>query len=389
MSEHENTQERGQRGLLAWLTNRFAGEGLDPEITEVATEPEDGKGIHDPRELRRRQLLDDVSRFLMTHRLEVNSYTLGVAHDVITGSDVRLSRLIEQRVSSRQPVTLDWLEQAGRNSGRNDGSEMLKALMQRLEESLEEFARTTRDAGTATREYQSALEGHVGELEQVGKAGLVISDLAAIARVMLGRTREIEDQMSRSEKRTMALQKNLEEARRSAETDHLTGLPNRRAFEGVLEKTVEEAKAAGEQLCVAFCDIDHFKRVNDTHGHEAGDRVLKAVAQTLARISNDHCHVARHGGEEFVVLFRGKTLVEAHAILDKARDSMAERKLVNRATDMPFGRITFSGGLADVFAHPKPGDALRAADEALYAAKNGGRNQIVVAGEGPPLESVA
>ena len=324
-------------------------------------------------------MLSDISSFLVTHRLEVSPYTLAIAHDVITGSDQRLARLIEERVDARKPVTLEWLEDAGRNTGRNDGAAMLNALMAKLESSLEAFGRTTLDARQATSAYNSALEAHVGELEQVSKAGVVISELATIAKVMLERTREIEQEMTRSELQTRALQKNLDEARRKAEMDHLTGLPNRRAFENVLQREHEAALAAGEPLCVAFCDIDHFKRVNDSHGHEAGDRVLRAVAKSLARISNDRCHVARHGGEEFVILFRGKTLEEAWRTLDDTRAAMSERRMVNRATDMPFGQITFSGGVADVFAHPSPREALKAADEALYAAKNHGRNRVLKA----------
>ena len=112
--------------------------------------------------------------------------------------------------------------------------------------------------------------------------------------------------------------------------------------------------------------------------------MLKVVAETLSRISDSRCHVARHGGEEFAVLFRALTLEKAWDRLDHAREEIAERRLVNRATDMPFGRVTFSGGIADVFAYSSRSDALRAADEALYAAKQSGRNRILLAGETPP-----
>lgn len=366
-----------RKGILAWL-----GIGSGPAESETN---EDGRttgaepAVEDPRERRRRQLLADLGSFLLTHRLEVNAYTLAIAHDVITGCDPRLAALIEQRVLARQPITLDWLEEAGRTSGRSDGFAQLNALMAKLETSVEEFGQTTVAAKTAACDYNSALEQHVNELQQVSKAGVVITELATIARVMLDRTREIEKEMSRSELQTRALQVSLEEARRKAEMDHLTGLPNRRAFENVLEKQHHAAVKGGEPLCVAFCDIDHFKRVNDTHGHEAGDRVIRAVAHTLQKISDDRCHVARHGGEEFVILFRGKTLEEACEALDEAREAMADRRLVNRATDVPFGRITFSGGIADVFAYESPRAALKAADDALYAAKNLGRNCVVKA----------
>ena len=376
MTAHDPLFAREQRGILRWLG--FGSAPVPDDCDETAPVAAN-TGIDDPRERRRRQLLADVGSFLLTHRLEVNPWTLAIAHDAITGADQKLARLIEQRVARREPVTMEWLDEAGRNTGRNDGSAMLNSLMVKLESSLDDFGNTTRTARSAATEYNSALEAHVGELEQVSKAGVVISELATIAKVMLERTREIEQEMSRSEMQTRSLQSELESARRTAESDHLTGLPNRRAFDAALERELVIAKQTGEPLCVAFVDVDHFKKVNDTHGHEAGDRVLKAVAQTLSKISNDTCHVARHGGEEFVVLLRGKSLDEAWKVLDGTREAMAERKLVNRATDMPFGTITFSGGIADIFAFPDHRAALKAADEALYAAKAGGRNQIAIA----------
>ncbi|MFN3425129.1 MAG: diguanylate cyclase [Novosphingobium meiothermophilum] len=274
---------------------------------------------------------------------------------------------------------------------KGDGlADRLVALMTRLEESLEDFATTATSAREATSEYGAALQQHVDDLEQVSRAGVVITELAALAKAMMHRTREIEHNLKESEKRTLALQQSLDEARRVADEDHLTGLPNRRAFETLLAREYAEARAAGDPLCVAFVDIDHFKRINDTHGHSAGDRVLKVVAETLNRISDARCHVARHGGEEFAVLFRGLSLRKAWERLDQARQEIAERRLVNRATDMPFGRVTFSGGIADLNAYPGKSEALKAADEALYAAKQAGRNLILLAGEAPsPLRDAA
>ena len=365
---------REQFGILRWLRFGSAGQVETAATAEQQAEPLP-EGSDNPREQQRHKLLYDINDFIQTHRLDVNPYTLAIAHDVITGTDPRLAHLIETRIATFQPVTMEWLEE----TGRNDGSELLNALMAKFESSLEEFSQTTKTARTATNDFNSALETHVGELEQVSKAGMVISELAAIAKVMLQRTREIEQKMSRSEMQTRALQSNLEEARRKAELDHLTGLPNRRAFENALEQEIAAARAAEEPLCVAFCDIDHFKRINDGHGHEAGDRVLKEVAQTLAQIADDHCHVSRHGGEEFAILFRGRTVDEACQKLDAMREAMAERRLVNRETQVPFGSITFSAGIADIFAYGNYRAALRAADDALYAAKNNGRNKVLKA----------
>ena len=207
---------------------------------------------------------------------------------------------------------------------------------------------------------------------------------------MMERSIAIENELACSERRAQVLQTSLEETRRIADMDHLTGLPNRRAFDHMLDREIREARDAGESLCVAFVDIDHFKRVNDTHGHPAGDRVLKFVGETLNRIADARCFVSRHGGEEFAVLWRNHTVEKAWKKLDSAREEIAERRLVNRTNDTPFGRITFSGGIADVFAYADKSAALKAADEALYSAKQSGRNRILKAGDEPdPLVKAA
>ena len=328
--------------------------------------------------LRIRQL-EEVGRFLNHHGLEVTGTTLAIAYGYLNGTDPRITQLIDRQIQARHPVTMEWLDEMLSQPEREDEVAVMVKLMERLEISIEDFGKTSKEARTATSEYSSALEAHVDELEQVSKAGVVISELAAIAKVMLKRTRMIEKQMVRNDAQTRNLRHRLDEARRTAEEDHLTGLPNRRAFEAYFEQEYREARASAQTLAVAFCDIDHFKLVNDTHGHDAGDRVIRLVAQSLARISNDHCHVARHGGEEFVVLFRNVALADAVASLDRLRQEMAERRLVNRANDLPFGQVTFSGGIADVFTFSDRRAALRAADAALYRAKREGRNRISVA----------
>jgi diguanylate cyclase len=374
---------RGSRSrLLRWL-----GLAGDTEFQEDS--PDVTSFVRDvtAREIwlpAKRRLLAKVADFLIDHDLEVMPWTLEIAYDCVTGAKPKLAQMILERTEAGQAISIVWLEQVLREEEGESSSELLAALMARLEGTLEEFTNATTHARSATTEYGVALQQHVDDLEQVGRAGAVITELAALAKAMMQRTREIEHNLSESERRAIELQTSLDEARRVADEDHLTGLPNRRAFEVLFEKEYAAAKEAGEPLCVAFCDIDHFKRINDSHGHAAGDRVLKIVAETLSQISDARCHVARHGGEEFAVLFRALTPQKAWDRLDHARETISERRLVNRATDMPFGRVTFSGGVADVFAYKTRSDALRAADEALYAAKQSGRNCILMAGQTPP-----
>ena len=337
----------------------------------------------------KRRMISKVADFLIDHDLEVLPATLSIAYECVTGGAPRLAQLILERTEKGLPVTLGWIEEQRGESNNDKHGEALAVLMGRLECSLHDFSEAATGARSATSDYSTALQRHVDDLENVSRAGVVITELATLTRAMMARTIAIESELISSEKRAQSLQTTLEETRRLADMDHLTGLPNRRAFDHMLEREIREAKSAGEALSVAFVDIDHFKHVNDTHGHPAGDRVLKFVSETLNRISDARCFVARHGGEEFAVLWRNHSVELAWEKLNEAREEIAARRLVNRANDTPFGQITFSGGIADVFGYPDKSAALKAADEALYAAKQSGRNRILRAGEEPDPQQKA
>ena len=367
------TQESRTAGnnILGWLgfgrgTNTPAN-GEAPPVTDL------GRRV-------RQDLLDQIASFLLDNQLEVTADNLTVAHGVFAGLNPGLKRRIQRHLDEGEPITQDWLDKATATDTMSE-DDAIEQLADKLEQNIDEFSASTRTARTATTLYGDALEQHVDQLEAAPDAGELIANLTSYARAMLDRSRKAEAELRDRESEAASLRRNLDRARRDAEVDFLTGLPNRRAFEALLEKEFRKAQAALESLSVAFCDIDHFKAVNDSHGHEAGDRILRVVAQTLAMISDDRCHIARHGGEEFVMLFRGVNPQEALARLDQAREQLAARKLVNRKTDKPFSRITFSGGVANVFAYDTPREALAAADAALYEAKEGGRNQVRLAGE--------
>ncbi len=358
--------------LLGWLGLRSPRDG-DPQ---QATEP---GGVRDLARLARRDMVDAIGAFLIDNDLEVTPANLIFAHSAFSGKNPRLARQITARTGNGG-VTQKWLDELTEEAADSSAQAELERLMARLETNLDAFQTQSKAAHEHAVDYGTELEQHVSDLEQLQKTGQIVSNLADLAKTMLERTRKAEEEMRKSEEEAKSLRRSLERAKRDAEIDYLTGLPNRRAFEELLEAQYREAQMAMEPLSVAFCDIDNFKAINDAHGHEAGDRVLKTIADTLSQISDDQCHVARHGGEEFVMLFRGKNPAAAAERLDQAREHLAARRLINRKTDEPFGQITFSGGVADIFGFGDARAALKAADDALYRAKENGRNRIEVAG---------
>lgn len=376
MSTLSNTSRENTGSLLGWLSFR----GSRPQEKSGPAAKSYGAVKHQSIGEARRWLLDSIASFLLENELDVSSPNLATAHGAFSGMNPRLARQIAARMQSGEKISQQWLDEAAGNSEpETSGEEEIAKLISKLEGQLDSFAKSTNDARSATTTYNAELEHHVAELEKIEETSQLLTNLAGLTRAMLEHTRKVEEEMRRSEDEAKELRRNLERATRDAEMDHLTGLPNRRAFEALLASNFREAQAAIEPLNVAFCDIDHFKRINDTHGHDAGDRVIRVIAESLGKIANSNCHVARHGGEEFVMLFRGIPLAEAKERLDAVREDLANRRLINRKNDKPFGQITFSAGLADVFAYGEPRAALRAADEALYVAKESGRNQITVA----------
>ncbi len=334
----------------------------------------------------KRRLLGQVTDFLIDHDLEILPFTLAVGYDCVTGGSPRLVQKIHERAEKGLPITLKWLEDTNATQSRDATAEAVAVLVGKLESSLSDFGRTMAGVRDANDTYSVALEGHVTELQNARSGDDLLARLTQLTRHMLEHTRGVERDLAKSDARITELQTRLDEARRLANQDHLTGLPNRRAFDEILDRELRDARAANETLCIAFCDIDHFKRINDCHGHPAGDRVIRYIAETLGRIADARCHVARHGGEEFAVLLRATSMADSWARLDAARAEIAAKRLINRATDTPFGQITFSGGIADALAYPTKSGALKAADEALYAAKQAGRNCIVIAEAEPAAD---
>jgi len=182
----------------------------------------------------------------------------------------------------------------------------------------------------------------------------------------------------------------LQESHRLAFNDELTGLPGRRALQ-------EAMAGLGPRYALAMGDVDHFKAFNDTHGHDTGDQVLKLVAARLAQVRGGG-RAFRYGGEEFTVLFDSLSLEEALPHLEEVRASIEAYRMAVRGEDRPKKReegekrrggeepdsrplekvlsVTISIGGAEPGPGMTPARVLKAADEALYRAKKGGRNRV-------------
>jgi diguanylate cyclase (GGDEF)-like protein len=163
----------------------------------------------------------------------------------------------------------------------------------------------------------------------------------------------------------------------SSNTDALTGLSNRRHFMPALEQEVRRQLRYGQSVSVMMLDIDHFKQVNDTHGHPTGDRAISALGEICREMSRDTDLVARLGGEEFAILLPDTNPSGAAQLAERIRSAVEGKQLMS-LQGVPF-QLTVSIGVAGLSADDGSKNLFDVADNALYRAKRAGRNQVVLA----------
>jgi len=244
------------------------------------------------------------------------------------------------------------------------------ALIARTQLQVEGFADTMRAMHAETQHFGRDLAASAAAIDAIGAAA-GIKDIAHITAAMVARVEDAERRLDAATRETSDLRAALDEARGSARTDPLTDLPNRRAFDEAFD-----ARLPDRPCSVAICDIDHFKQVNDRFGHAVGDRVLRAIGQTLASECEGHL-VARYGGEEFVLVVDGDATT-AQAAIERARVTIAQKRFRSRDTGELIGIVTISAGIAEIAAGETRDAVLARADAAMYEAKDAGRNCVKI-----------
>ncbi|MDR9438112.1 MAG: sensor domain-containing diguanylate cyclase [Halomonas sp.] len=206
------------------------------------------------------------------------------------------------------------------------------------------------------------------EWEVQGRDGEPMNILAKAARIL--------DGQGHVKKVTFVLditdRKRLEERLEFlAHHDELTGLLNRRAGLGLLEEEILRSRRYGTPLCVATCDLDHFKRVNDRHGHAVGDSVLRDVAHLMKDAMRQHDRVIRLGGEEFLILLPGVGREGACRAVERLRQCLETTPVADEGL-----ALTLSAGVAELQGNEEADALMERADRALYCAKDQGRNRV-------------
>lgn len=232
----------------------------------------------------------------------------------------------------------------------------------------------------STAKYGESLEAFSNDLavtidkrrirELVSSLVLATKDVASTNKTLEARLRETRGEIE-------VLRETLEAVRLESLTDPLTGIANRKHFEEMLVKSIDQAVLERAPLALIVIDIDHFKRFNDTFGHLTGDQVLRLVGMTMREQVKTRATLARFGGEEFGIILPDTTIETARGAAERVRTSVMSRELVKRSTGESLGKVTISVGVAGLRKGDTAVSLLERADQCMFTAKRTGRNQTV------------
>tara|TARA_R110002124_G_scaffold90613_2_gene231016 strand:+ start:754 stop:1812 length:1059 start_codon:yes stop_codon:yes gene_type:complete len=289
-----------------------------------------------------------------------------------------LGREITRLLATREPFSEATAEMlAAEYLPRGRLSEEIRDAGRVLDRELTSVAEAISDAHSSNVAFSATLAEASANIESADdpeQLKVLVTGLTAATHQVQAENASLEQRLDTSTREVARLREHLEQVRRDAMTDALTNLANRKAFDIQLDAATATAQSAGTPLALAVLDIDHFKRFNDTWGHQTGDQVLRYVASVLARVSPAPRFAARYGGEEFAVIFPAEKTASVLAALECIRKEIRSRALRRRSTNDDLGAVTISIGFAEHLPGETAISLLERADAALYESKHGGRD---------------
>lgn len=328
------------------------------------------------------------------NKLEPTPDAYRVWYAYVSGQHTELVDMINKRMESKEPfdsATMYELQTVLNSPAADaadaalDAGERLSGEMGKILDVVQAVNGNTSQFGESMKGVSAALSSEFSE----GDLGRVVETIVAATQQMESRSRELEERLNHSVSEVQELRQNLDAARAEAMTDQLTGIANRKAFDEALLDAVAAATQKEKPLTLVMADIDHFKKFNDTYGHQTGDQVLRLVGHCYRHNLKGKDTPARYGGEEFGMILPDTSAGAGEQIANQIREIVQARELVKRSTGESLGCVTMSFGVAQFRPGDTPETLIERADTALYAAKGQGRNCVVNADTIDPAEKEA
>jgi diguanylate cyclase len=317
---------------------------------------------------------------LMTcHGIPQTADNFGVWFQYVLATDAAFNRTIDVIITNKTKFDkrINWGLVKTLRALQGRAAPISSIVTDRLSEVLGKATSYLAKAAADNRAHVAKLGDVAAQAESGCDPLILIGELAnELSRAAL-RATCLETQFTSTSKELDRLRTSLRVAQHCANTDPLTGLANRRSLDDFMRAALIKAMEHDEALSVMLIDIDHFKKFNDSFGHQLGDQVLRLIAGVLKNDLRQADLAARYGGEELIAVLPGTDLSACREVAERIRLTIAERQIVRRTTGEALGKVTVSIGVAQFVLGETVAELFERCDRALYFAKESGRNRTM------------
>jgi len=322
--------------------------------------------------------LRQILQFITANKIIPTPINYAISYEYVTGSNKGLIAAVDLLLQQKKTITNEASVRIYNKyicdvsfESLDKINQGLASLINNTQDAVATTSQKASDAGSVFEE-QAASIASVKNTDEFKKAiSAIIKETKGLSEV----SSALKTELDSANQEMNELRIELSKVRASAATDALTGLLNRGSFDKALNSLVEQDDLP--ESCLTMLDLDHFKKVNDTHGHLIGDNVLKYTAKLLKKYTEPQHYVARYGGEELAIIMPDTSLNKAAEIAENIREALASSRLKKKNSSESIGKITVSIGISSLKQEDTAEDLIMRADNALYSAKETGRNKVV------------
>lgn len=327
------------------------------------------------------QFGETAIKHLRVHEAPAYPKNYELWYTYVAGYNRQLNQALNALIKDHGKITPEIMDQIYEDFlSPNRMGDRVEEVNSKFVKEFEVLMSALESASDSTSNFGESLSNANEELKSAtgsDQIKMVVQKLVTATKNMESKTASLEDSLAASRQQIDTLHETLEAVRTESMTDALTGIANRKMFDQSIDKEIANADETGEPLSLVFGDIDHFKKFNDTYGHQTGDQVLRLVAFSIRETVKGRDLAARYGGEEFAVILPQTKLDAAMIVSDQMRRAVMAKELVKKSTGESLGTITMSFGVS-LYRPGETAETLIArADAALYSAKAAGRNCVL------------
>lgn len=322
-----------------------------------------------------------VLPLLSKHKIPASPLNYQTAYEFAAASNAALKQALEEHLDQTGELSEKTLMELHKRHVAQDDSALesvrqeLKKIIINIQNEYDNSNENLSDYLDSLNSFSSILSGNEDWSSLAAETQKVMENTLSAEQSQ----RNFESQISGMMQEMDTLREQLEQVREESLTDALTGLANRKAFDQMLDSVVQNNTDEQSPFCLVIADIDHFKNFNDTYGHLVGDKVLRYVGKTITSCIKGKDMAARFGGEEFILILPDTEITGAEIVADQVRQAISKSNLIDHRNNEEYGKITISLGIAQFKQGEQPEELLNRADQALYQAKDNGRNRVEMA----------